>query len=64
MPNAFNDSRHIIKSHILANNASTRVEIPIHKSIPEDWLVIQITPKCGRPVGAKNVVPKKRNYNL
>ena len=59
---AFNDSRHIIKSHIhVVVNAPTRVEIPIRKSIPEE-LIGDSKPrqKRGRPVGAKDVVPQKR----
>lgn len=36
MPDAFNDARQMIKSHILAVNAPTRVDVPIHKSISEE----------------------------
>ena len=36
MPDVFNDSRHVIKSHIPVVNAPEKVEIPIHKLIPEE----------------------------
>ncbi|XP_074373665.1 uncharacterized protein LOC141714014 [Apium graveolens] len=57
----FSDSRHIVKSHIPAINAPARVEIPIHKSLPEE-LINNSKPcqKCGRPISAKDVVPRKR----
>ena len=42
-------------------NATARVEILMHKSIPEE-LVGESKPcqKCGRLVGAKDIVPQKQ----
>ncbi|XP_074337293.1 uncharacterized protein LOC141674488 [Apium graveolens] len=61
MSDAFSDSRHIIRSHIHAVNAPIRVEIPTKKSIPEE-LIGDSKPrqKRGRPIGAKDIVPRKR----
>ncbi|XP_074328309.1 uncharacterized protein LOC141666214 [Apium graveolens] len=61
LPDAFSDSRHIVKSHIPAINALARVEIPIHKSVHEE-LINNSKPrqKRGRPISAKDVVPRKR----
>ncbi|KAL8157913.1 hypothetical protein AgCh_002571 [Apium graveolens] len=60
MPDIFSDSRHIVKLHIPAINAPASVEIPIHKSVPEE-LINKSKPrqKRGRPIGAKDVVPRK-----
>ena len=61
MPDAFSDSRHIVKSHIPAISAPTRVEIPIHKSVSKELTSnSKLRQKRGRPVGAKDVVPRKR----
>ncbi|KAL8155915.1 hypothetical protein AgCh_001101 [Apium graveolens] len=49
MPDAFSDSRHIIRSHIPAINAPTRVEIPTKKSIPEE-LIGDLKPRQKREV--------------
>lgn len=38
MPDAFSDSKHIIKLHIPTVNAPARIEIPSHKSIYEELL--------------------------
>ncbi|XP_074346917.1 uncharacterized protein LOC141685728 [Apium graveolens] len=61
MPDAFNDSRNITKSHIPAVNTPARIDIPIQKSNTKE-LVIELKPrlKRGRPVGAKDVAPRKR----
>lgn len=61
MPDAFNDSRNVIKSHIPAVNTPARVDIPIQKSSTNE-LVTDSKPrlKRGRPVGAKDVAPRKR----
>ncbi|XP_074351690.1 uncharacterized protein LOC141690827 [Apium graveolens] len=60
MSDIFNDSRHVIKSHILVVNTPARVEVPIHKIIPEELIGnTQPRQKRGRPVGAKYIVPRK-----
>ncbi|XP_074376698.1 uncharacterized protein LOC141718216 [Apium graveolens] len=61
MSDAFSDSRHIIRSHIPAVNAPARVEIPTKKSIPGE-LISDSKPrqKRGRPIGAKDIVPRKQ----
>ncbi|XP_074352634.1 uncharacterized protein LOC141691776 [Apium graveolens] len=60
-PVAFSDSRHIISSHVPVVNAPTRVEIPTKKLIPEELIGdSKSLQKRGKPVGAKDVVARKR----
>ncbi|XP_057248922.1 uncharacterized protein LOC130590486 [Beta vulgaris subsp. vulgaris] len=59
LPDAFTDSKGVIKSHIPAVNAPARVEIPREKA--ENQLANEsITRKRrGRPLGAKDLKPRK-----
>ena len=60
MPDAFIDLTKVIKSHILAANIPARIEIPTGKlqnsmpNKPKPRL------KCGRPIGSKDTIPRKR----
>ena len=68
MPDAFNDARKVIKSHTPAVNTPARIEIPIEKSIPGELtnkVIEESKPrqKRGRPVGAKDTVPRKSKAN-
>ncbi|XP_074326895.1 uncharacterized protein LOC141664839 [Apium graveolens] len=61
IPDAFNDSRNITKSHIPAVNTPTRTYIPIQKSDTKELVTeSKLRLKRGRPVGAKDVAPRKR----
>ena len=61
MLDAFNNSRNIVKSYIPAVNAPTRIGIPDNKSISTE-LIDDSKPrqKRGRPIGAKDIVPRKQ----
>lgn len=68
MPDAFNDARKMIKSHTPAVNTPARIEMPIEKSIPGELtnkVIEESKPrqKRGRPVGAKDTVPRKSKAN-
>ena len=60
MSDAFIDSTNITKSHILAANIPSQIEIPIGKlkysvtNEPKPQL------KHGRPIGSKDTIPRKR----
>ncbi|CAM9000605.1 unnamed protein product [Rhodiola kirilowii] len=60
LPDAFTDAKKVTKSHIPAENATARLEIPAvtpNKNIASDS---QIHRKRGRPLGSKDTVPRKR----
>ena len=60
LPNAFIDSTKVTKSHIPASNIPARVEIPTGKL--QSNLTNEPKPrlKCGRPIGSKDTIPRKR----
>ena len=62
IPDAFTDSKKIVKSHIPAENVPARVDVP------EGQLdkVNEIKPrlKRGRPIGAKDLTPRKRRIQM
>ena len=62
MPDAFNETARITKSHILAANAPARIDVPV-----EQIKMDQGDPrlKRGRPMGSKDTVPQKgRERNM
>ncbi|XP_062075578.1 uncharacterized protein LOC133779659 [Humulus lupulus] len=56
LPNAFTDPKKITKSHVLAENASIRIEVPAGRYANESKACL----KHGRPVGSKDKNPRKR----
>ena len=56
LPDAFIDIKKVTKSHILAANTSTWIDVLTGQLINESKIHL----KCGRPVGSKDVTPKKK----
>ena len=57
LPDVFTNNKKIVKSHILAANISTRIEIPKKQSIKIATTESKPCLKRGRPVGAKDKIP-------
>ena len=51
LPNAFIDTKKVIKSHIPDANAPIRIDVPKGQLTNES----QICLKCGRPIGSKDI---------
>ena len=60
LPDVFTDSKKIVKSHISAANNPARIEVPEGKLINIVANESKIRLKRGRPVGAKDKIPRKR----
>ena len=58
--NAFSNAAKITKSHIPAANAPTRIEIPEGPKAANESKARQ---KRGRPIGSKDLAPRKRKSN-
>ena len=56
LPDAFIDTKKVTKSHILAANTPVRIDVPIRQLTNKS----KIRLKRGRPVGSKDVTPRKR----
>ena len=56
----FTDSKKIVKSHIPATNIPTRIEVPEGKLINITTNESKACLKRGRPVSAKDKVPRKK----
>ena len=56
LPDAFIDTKKVTKSHIPVANTPARIDVPIGQLTNES----KIRLKCGRPVGSKDVTPRKR----
>ena len=56
LPNAFIDTKKVTKSHILAANTPTRIDVLVGQLTNES----KIRLKRGRPVDSKDVTPWKR----
>ena len=56
LPDAFIDTKKVTKSHILAANTPTRIDVLVGQLTNES----KIRLKCGRPVGSNDVTPRKR----
>ncbi len=60
LPDVFIDSKKIVKSHIPAANIPARIEVPDGKLINIITNESKARLKRGRPVGAKDKIPRKK----
>ncbi|KAJ9540031.1 hypothetical protein OSB04_026537 [Centaurea solstitialis] len=76
LPDAFNDLANVTRSHIPAANVPARIDVPVRRHVPVEHVApnvptvqrtlpsaVQSTAlpkKRGRPVGSKDVLPRKR----
>ena len=56
LPDAFIDTKKVTKSHIPAANTPTWIDVLVGQLTNESKILL----KCGRPVGSKDVTPRKR----
>ena len=56
MPDAFNGAMKMMKSHILASNVPTRIDVPVrqYNEAVNDLSLARL--KCGRPLDSKGLV--------
>ena len=59
LPDAFVDTKKVTKSHILAANVPTRVNITERQKSYES----KTRSKRGRPIGSKDITPRKQRTN-
>jgi hypothetical protein len=57
---AFTDNKKIVKSHITAANTPVKIEVPVGQSINIAANESKARLKRGRPIGAKDKIPRKR----
>ena len=55
LPDAFTDSKKVTKSHVPADNAPIKVDVPVGQTNE-----IMARMKRGRPIGSKDKNPRKR----
>ena len=60
LPDAFNDVANVIKSHVPVMNAPARINVPIGQSQNIAAKEFAIRQKRGRPIGSKDLAPRKR----
>jgi hypothetical protein len=60
LPDAFTDNKKIVKSHILAANTPAKIEVHVGQSINIATNESKARLKRGRPIGAKDKIPRKR----
>jgi hypothetical protein len=60
LPDAFTDNKKIVKSHIPATNTPAKIEVPVGQSINTVANESKACLKRGRPIGAKDKIPRKR----
>jgi hypothetical protein len=60
LPDALTDNKKIIKSHIPAANTPAKIEVPVGQLINTTANESKARLKHGRPIGAKNKIPRKR----
>jgi hypothetical protein len=60
LPDAFTDNKKIVKSHIPAANTPAKIEVPVGQSINIAANESKVRLKHGRPIGAKDKIPRKR----
>ena len=60
MLDAFTNKNKIVKSHILAANTPTKIEVPVGQSINTVANESKARLKRGRPIGANDKIPRKR----
>ncbi|XP_052888014.1 uncharacterized protein LOC128296622 [Gossypium arboreum] len=58
LPDSFTDLKRITKSHIPAENTLIRIDIPIRQIVSAKESNPRL--KCGRPIGSKDINPRKR----
>ena len=56
LPDAFIDIKKVTKSHIPAANTPTWIDVLVGQLTNESKILL----KCGRPIGSKDVTPRKR----
>jgi hypothetical protein len=61
LPDAFTDTKKVTKSHIPVANTPARINVPAGESIGSLAKLSLLRQKRGRPVGAKDKAPRKRN---
>jgi hypothetical protein len=59
-PDAFTDNKKIIKSHIPAANTPAKIEVPVRQLTNTAANESKVRLKCGRPIGAKDKIPRKK----
>ncbi|KAL0319974.1 UNVERIFIED_CONTAM: hypothetical protein Sradi_5258900 [Sesamum radiatum] len=64
IPDALRDTKRVTKSHILAQNVPTRLEVPEVILTQSKASESQIRRKCGRPLGSKDANPRKRKEHI
>ena len=60
LPDVFIDNKKIVKSHIPAANTLAMIEVPVGQSINKATNESKPCLKRGRPVRAKDKIPRKR----
>jgi hypothetical protein len=60
LPDAFTNNKKIVKFHISAANTPTKIEVPVGQSINIAANESKARLKHGRPIGAKDKIPRKR----
>ena len=60
LADAFIDTKKVIKSHIPATNTLVRIEV-IEGQLANEY---KIRLKCGRPIGSKDITPRKRRTQM
>jgi hypothetical protein len=60
LSDAFTDNKKIVKSHFLAANTPVKIEVSVGQSINTAANKSKARLKRGRPIGAKDKIPRKR----
>ena len=60
LPYAFFDAKKVTKSHILATNAPTQINVPEGQLANES----KIRLKRGRPIGSNDITPQKKRIQM
>ena len=64
LPDAFTDATKITKSHIPAANTPARIDVPDGQNMNAAHEISKTRQKHGRPIGSKDLIPKKRKSNM
>jgi hypothetical protein len=60
LPDAFTDNKKIVKSQIPTTNTPAKIEVPVGQSINTTVNESKARLKRGRPISAKDKIPRKR----
>jgi hypothetical protein len=60
LPDAFTDNKKIVKFHIPATNIPAKIEVHVGQSINTTSNEFKALLKRGKPIGAKDKIPRKR----